>query len=934
MATSTEATQRTRRERYNPQEIEQKWKQAWTEADLYHTDLYDDSKPKWYALTMYPYPSGNLHIGHWYAMTPSDTAARYRRMRGYNVLFPMGFDAFGLPAENAAIARNIHPFVWTMKNIENMREQMRSMGAMFDWEKEVITCLPEYYKWNQWFFLQFLKKGIAYRKEAAVWWCPKDQTVLANEQVIDGRCERCGTEVYQRQMAQWFYRITAYADELLSFNDIEWPEPVMIMQRTWIGRSEGASVSFKTESGDAIEVFTTRPDTLWGATFMVLAPEHPLVESLTTDAQREAVATYQDQTRRQSEIERQATDTDKEKTGVFTGGYAINPVNNERVPVWIADYVLMTYGTGAIMAVPAHDERDFDFALKFGLPIVPVVQRQDGLVRSVVPYDAVSERQSFQHALGTLGVNATESDGAFHVTLSDGQTDTYVTAVRAELKPGSWASYAGTRTGFIFADTAIELDSTASDREIVERTRAGRTAMEILRGIPFYTAEPDVTFHHDVGAMINSGALNGTPGDTSISTTIEWLQKAGVGTGEVNYRLRDWLISRQRYWGTPIPIIYCDTCGAVPVPEEDLPVLLPEDSQFSPTGESPLKSDPRFLNVTCPTCGGPATRETDTMDCFVDSAWYQFRYLSPHYDAGPVDPDLTPRWTPVDQYTGGIEHATKHLLYARFFTKAMRDLGLIDFGEPFLRLFNQGIILGEDSEKMSKSRGNVIDPDALVDELGADTVRLFLMFLGPWNLGGPWNSRGIVGPQRFLERAFTVVTDTAHNATEERDDDATRQLRRVTHQTIRDVTRDVESFSFNTMVAHLMEFVNELMRQKDDAVAETAAWREALETLALLMAPAAPYMAEELWSRLDKPFSVHTQEWPTWSEELAAEDTIEVAVQVNGKVRGHIELPADAGEAEALSAAKANDRIRDYLDGKTIVKEIYVPGRLVNFVVR
>jgi leucyl-tRNA synthetase len=404
--------------------------------------------------------------------------------------------------------------------------------------------------------------------------------------------------------------------------------------------------------------------------------------------------------------------------------------------------------------------------------------------------------------------------------------------------------------------------------------------------------------------MINSGPLNGTTGDVSISTTIEWLQDKGVGSGEVNYRLRDWLISRQRYWGTPIPIIYCDTCGVVPVPEEDLPVLLPEDSEFSPTGESPLKSDERFINVACPTCGGPAKRETDTMDTFVDSSWYHYRYLSPHNDNGPIDRDLTKKWTPVDQYTGGIEHATLHLMYARFFTKAMRDLGMIDFGEPFLRLFNQGIILGEDSEKMSKSRGNVIDPDSLVDELGADTVRLFLMFLGPWNLGGPWNSRGIAGPQRFLDRAFTVVTGTAHNPTEDRDDDATRQLRRVTHQTIRDVTRDIESFSFNTMVAHLMEFVNDLMRQKDDAVAQTAAWREALQTLALLMAPAAPYMAEELWSRLDKPFSVHNQSWPTWSEELAAEDTIEVAVQVNGKVRGHIQLPADAGDADALDTAK------------------------------
>jgi leucyl-tRNA synthetase len=943
------ATRVTRRERYLPQQIEQKWRDVWAETQLFRMGRnVDDGRDKWYAITMYPYPSGDLHIGHWYAMTPSDAAARYRRMRGYNVFFPMGFDAFGLPAENAAIKRGIHPWKWTMANIENMRQQMRTMGAMFDWEHEVVTCDPEYYRWNQWFFLQFLKHDLAYRKSAAVWWCPNCQTVLANEQVVDGRCERCETEVYQREMEQWFFRITKYADELLSYDGIEWPEPVRIMQRNWIGRSEGARVAFSIESGDAIDVFTTRPDTLWGATFMVLAPEHPLVTSLTTDEQRTEVEAYISQARRQSEIDRMATD--KEKTGVFTGGYAVNPVNGEHVPVWIADYVLMTYGTGAIMAVPAHDERDYEFALKFGLPIVPVIARADGIVRSVVGFEDVRDTQAFSEGLQDLSATVTQNDDELYVTLDVAHVDQYIALLRAEKTTGSWIGFTGSRSGFVFDDTVIELTSVANDREIVRRvtetrgnwfdairrviSRDPRSAMEILRTQRFYTAEPDVTFHHDYGAMINSGELSGTPGEDAVRTTIEWLEARGAGSGEVNYRMRDWLISRQRYWGTPFPIIYCEDCGIVPVPEEDLPVLLPEDAEFKPTGESPLKTHEGFLNVPCPQCGGPGRRETDTMDTFVDSSWYQYRFLSPRYEDGPFDPDVARHWLPVDQYTGGIEHATMHLLYTRFFTKAMRDIGLVDFNEPFLRLMNQGIILGEDSEKMSKSRGNVIDPDDLVFEVGTDTVRLFLMFLGPWDQGGPWNSRGIAGPQRFLDRAYLVVADTVENGTEERDDDATRALRRKTHQTIRDVTRDYDTFSFNTMVAHLMEFVNELMRVKDTDVAHTRAWREATESLTLLLAPGAPHIAEELWERLGREYSVHNQQWPNWDEALAAEDTVEIAVQVNGRVRGRVTLPADVGEAEALATAKASERVAEYLSGSTIVKEIYVPGRLINFVVK
>ncbi|HEX2282661.1 MAG TPA: leucine--tRNA ligase, partial [Thermomicrobiales bacterium] len=738
----------------------------------------------------------------------------------------------GLPAENAAIKRNIHPFTWTMDNIENMRRQMRSMGTMFDWDQEVITCTPEYYKWNQWIFLKLYEAGLAYRANAPVWWCPNDQTVLANEQVVDGRCERCGTEVYRRELEQWFFKITAYADELLDYDGIDWPEPVRIMQRNWIGRSEGARVTFQTETGDSINVFTTRPDTLWGATFMVLAPEHPLVEKLTTDAQRGAVEAYVQATTRETEIERQSTT--REKTGVFTGGYATNPASGEQIPIWIADYVLMSYGTGAVMAVPAHDERDGEFALKFGLPIRPVIEAPEG--------------------------------------------------------------------------TEVHIATTADGSQIA--------------------------LHSAYGTMINSGELSGTPGDVAVEKTIAWLEERGIGTKEVTYRLRDWLISRQRYWGTPIPMIYCDECGLVPVPEDDLPVLLPEDAEFAPTGESPLKTHPAFTDVECPSCGGRGRRETDTMDTFVDSSWYHYRYLSPHEDAAPFDRDMTERWTPVDQYTGGREHATMHLLYARFFTKALRDIGLVSHSEPYRRLVNQGFVLGEDSEKMSKSRGNVVDPDDLVAQMGADTVRMFLMFMRPWDQTGPWDSQGITGVHRFLERAFTVVTETAGNSFDGPDTPDVRNLQRTTHQTIRAVTEDAETFGWNTMVARLMEFVNELMKLKDTPTANTTAWREATETLALLLAPSAPHIAEELWHRLGNEFSVHNQRWPEWSAELAAEDTIEIAVQVNGKVRGRVSLPAEADEATALSAAREDGNVASHLDGKSIVKEIYVPGRLINFVVR
>jgi leucyl-tRNA synthetase len=813
-------------ERYDHMTIEKKWQTRWEESDIYRFNPYP-KRPKHYALTMLPYPSGTLHPGHIWAFGPSDTRARYMRMRGYEVFFPMGFDAFGLPAENAAIKGGMHPKISTYRNIDRIREQFKMLGLMIDWNQEVITCDPEYYRWNQWFFIQFYKRGLAYRQFAPVDWCPSCNTTLAREQVKgeDRRCERCGTPVIKKDLDQWFFRITNYADELLDFSGLEWPERIITMQRNWIGRSEGATVVFHTEAGDPIEVFTTRPDTLWGATFMVLAPEHPLVDKLTSDEQRAEVEAYKFATSRESEIERLSAE--KEKTGVWTGSYAINPVNDQPIPIWIADYVLMSYGSGAIMAVPAHDQRDFEFARKYNLPIVVVVQPEG--------------------------------------TTLDGQTMT-------EAWPGE-------------------------------------------------------------GVMVNSGPLNGVPvgkePGQSVQAAIAWLEEHGKGKAVVSYRLRDWLISRQRYWGTPIPIVYCPTCGIQTVPEEELPVTLPDDVDFVPTGESPLKLHPTWRFTTCPHCRGPAERETDTMDTFIDSSWYQYRYLSPHYDEGPFDPGIGKRWLPVDQYTGGAEHAVMHLLYTRFWTKVMRDMGLVDFDEPMRRLFNQGIILGEDNEKMSKSRGNVVDPDAIIAQYGADTMRCFLMFIGPWEQGGPWNSRGIEGVARWINRAWTVVTEPPKGG--KGGDEA--GLRRTTHRTIKKVGEDLNRFAFNTAIAAMMEFVNELMRARETAVARSEAWHEAIRSLVLLLAPFAPYLSEELWAHMGGKYSVHEQPWPQYDEALTRADEVELVVQVNGKVRDHITVPVDTNEELIKTAALRSDKVQGSMNGKQVRKIVVVPGKLVNIVV-
>ncbi len=811
---------------YNPTEVEQKWQEKWEETGLYRQEI-DHSRPKHYALTMLPYPSGDLHIGHWYAMTPSDARARFMRMKGYNVLFPMGFDAFGLPAENAAIKRNIHPAKWTFANIDRMRGQLRSMGAMFDWEREAISADPSYYHWTQWFFKKLMEMGLAYRKMASVDFCPNCNTTLAREQVWgeDRHCERCGTPVIKKDLEQWFFRITDYAEELLDFSQIDWPERVVTMQKNWIGRSTGADAVFMTEQEDPIPIFTTRPDTLWGATFMVLAPEHPLVDKLTTDEQRAAVETYKQQAERMSEIDRETAD--REKTGVFTGAYAINPVNDERIPIWIADYVLMSYGTGAIMAVPAHDERDFEFATKYGLPIVEVI-RMPG---------------------------REDSDGPLQEA---------------------------------------------------------------------YTSKTE-------GHLINSGLFTGTPVEGAVERVTAWLEEQGTGKAAVNYRLRDWLISRQRYWGTPIPVVYCPEHGAVPVPDEELPVELPMDVEFMPTGESPLKKHDEFLHTTCPICGQPALRETDTMDTFMCSSWYQFRYLSPDYDKGPFDPEEGDYWLPVDQYTGGIEHATMHLIYTRFFNMAMRDMGLVESDEPMMALFNQGMVLGEDGEKMSKSRGNVVAPDELVAQYGADTVRAYLMFFARWEQGGPWNYDGIKGPQRLLYDVWDVATHDYVPGNV--DETADRAHNRKTHQSIRKVTEDMESFSFNTAVAAIMELRNAITDAKKAANVSPETWNEAVDNLLLLLAPISPHITEELWEQRGRPYSIHQQPWPQWDEEAVKEDTIELVIQVNGKVRDKLEVPVGTDDDTLKQLALASDKAQSWLDGKEPRKVIAVRGRLVNIVV-
>ncbi len=813
-------------DRYEPRAIENKWQQRWL-ADKLYAAPDDDPRPKWYALTMFPYPSGDLHTGHWYAMTPIDANARFKRMQGFNVLFPMGFDSFGLPAENAAIKNHVDPREWTYGNIDRMRRQLRLMGAGFDWDREVVTSDPEYYRWTQWWFLKFYEHGLAYRAEAAANWCPGCNTVLANEQVVDGRCERSDDIVERRFLTQWFFKITDYAEELLRFDGMEWPESIKVRQTNWIGRSEGAHLDFKVDVPGIeapLRVFTTRPDTVLGATFMVIAPEHALVARITTPEQRGAVDDYVLSASRQTEIERLSTE--KEKTGVFTGAYAINPFNGTRIPIWIADYVLVTYGTGAIMAVPAHDQRDFEFAQKFDLPIVPIYDSEE-----------VDTSKPLQRAL----------------------------------------------------------------------THGGR--------------------------LINSGQFDGTPEAEAFERLSRYAEENGFGRRTVNYRIRDWLISRQRYWGAPIPMIHCDACGIVPVPEGDLPVTLPENVRFEPTGQSPLTLIPEWVNVPCPQCSRPARRETDTMDTFMCSSWYQMRYIDPHNPERPFSREAMKKWLPVDQYTGGGEHGVMHLLYTRFFWKAARDLGMVEGDEPMRRLFTQGVILGPDGNRMSKSRGNVVAPDDQVEKWGCDAFRCQLMFVGPWDQGGPYNPTGMTGIVRWLNRLWSMVTDQV-TFTQAPDSEGARALRRSTHKTISRATEDIQAFRFNTMIARLMEHTNQLQKSRDAGPVDRDSWNEAVDSALLLTAPLAPHIAEELWERRGKPYSIHRASWPEFDASLAQDDMVEIVVQVNGKVRERLTVAADASEESVRTSAFASERIAEWVNGKEIAKVTYVPGRLLSIAVK
>jgi leucyl-tRNA synthetase len=817
-------------ERYDPKEIEARWQRVWEDEQAFHVPNPDPAKAgegdkKSYVLEMLPYPSGELHMGQSLNYTLGDVVTHLRRRRGMTVLRPMGYDSFGLPAENAAIREGGHPRDVTERNIAAIRTQMKRMGWAIDWQRELSTHEPGYYRWTQWLFLKFYEAGLAYRREAFVNWCPNDQTVLANEQVIDGRCERCGHEVEARSLEQWFFRITAYADRLLEEMALleSWPERVLRMQRNWIGRSEGAEIVFRIEEVDIdIPVFTTRPDTLFGATFFVLAPEHPLVPRLAEGTPHEQeVLEYARRAAGRPAAER--ADPEKEKTGVFTGHFVTNPVNDYRLPVWVSDYVLMEYGTGAIMAVPAHDERDYAFAKRYELPVKVVVVPAQG-----------------------------------------------------DLEEG--AAYVG---------------------------------------------------HSGEEKLVDSAQFSGMSSPEAKKAIVEWLETRGRGRTAVSYRLRDWLLSRQRYWGCPIPIIHCDECGLVPVPEEDLPVLLPEVDEYLPKGRSPLAAAEDWVKTTCPRCGGEARRETDTMDTFVDSSWYFIRYCDPENDSAAFDREIADYWLPVNQYIGGIEHAILHLMYARFFTKVMNDLELVGFREPFARLFNQGMIHYQGA-KMSKSKGNVVPPDSIILRYGADTLRLYLLFMGPADQDKPWQDEGVEGMFRFLHRLWRLVLDVAE--TEPENGDAAGPLARKAHETIAKVSDDIERrFQFNTPIAAVMELVNEVYHVKDDPQGAGEV-RFATETAVSLIQPYVPHIAEELWERLGHERLWRTP-WPEADASLLERETFVLVVQVNGRVRDRAEVPVGLSEDELVARARELPRVRSHLDGKEIKKTIVVPGRLVNLVV-
>ena len=802
--------------------IEKKWQQKWKESNV---NAFDNSNPdnKYYVLEMFSYPSGaKLHCGHWFNYGLSDTFARYMKMKGKNVFQPMGFDAFGLPAENFAIKTGIHPKDSTLKNIETMHRQLDEMGAMYDWENEVITCMPDYYKWTQWMFLQLYKKGLAYRKEAPVNWCPSCKTVLANEQVINGACERCGDTITRKNLTQWFFKITEYAEELLQCLDkLDWPEKTKLMQKNWIGKSVGGEIIFNTEIGEKITVFTTHAETLFGSTFMVIAPEHPLIEKLTTAENKEKMAAYIKSAAEASEIERQSTT--REKTGVFTGSYAINPLNGKRIPIFAADYVIATYGTGCVMGVPGHDARDFEFATKYGLDIPKVVSKGDP--NEVLP---------------------------------------------------------------IIAE----------------------------------------------GNLVNSGKYDGLSIPEGAKAILADLEAIGHGKAKVNYRLRDWLVSRQRYWGAPIPMVYCDHCGEVPVPEKDLPVELPYNVEFKPDGKSPLAKCDEYINTVCPICGRPAKRDPDTLDTFVCSSWYFLRYPDNKNSDKPFDTDLINKMLPVDKYIGGAEHACMHLLYARFFTKALRDMGYLNFDEPFTSLIHQGTILGPDGEKMSKSRGNVVSPDTYVCKLGSDTFRMYLMFCFSFIEGGAWNDDGLKAIMKFLERVEKIVLRSLEIQDLNPDEKADKELEFVLNNTIKSVDRDLGNFSFNTAIARLMELTNALYKYDADKKINAKLFKEVIEKYVLLLAPFMPHIGEELWETIGGKFSVFGEKFPVCDEKKAVKEEIEIAIQINSKIRAKMNVPTNADDNTLKELVLANSEVSAMLEGKTPVKIIVVKGRLINLIVK
>ncbi|MFA6471917.1 MAG: leucine--tRNA ligase [Candidatus Latescibacterota bacterium] len=807
--------QRDKEAKYDHLSIEKKWRERWEGRGDYHIDLDNTRKP-FYNLMMFPYPSAEgLHVGNVYAFTGSDIYGRFMKIKGYDVFEPIGFDAFGMHSENFALKKGMHPAELVPKNIANFRDnQLKMIGAMFDWPRQVDTTDPRYYKWTQWLFVQLFKYGLAYQDVAAVNWCPSCQTVLASEQVISGECERCKTEVTQKKMLQWFFRITRYAERLhKNLEWIDWSEITKSAQQNWIGRSEGAEIDFELAGmDDKLRVFTTRPDTVFGVTYMVLAPEHPIVDRITSSSQRPEVEKYLRETKAKTEQER--IDEAGKKTGVFTGGYAVNPATGTLIPVWVADYVLIGYGTGAIMAVPAHDERDFEFAKTFDLPIVEVIS----------------------------------PDGSSH--------------------------------------------------QMAEA----------------YTGE---------GVMVNSGEFNGINSREAIGVITRWFENHRKGTGKINYRLHDWCLSRQRYWGPPIPVIHCEKCGAQAVPEKDLPVLLPEMKDFRPdgSGKSPLNRNSEFVETTCPVCGGPAKRETDVMDNFLDSAWYFFRYPSTEFNDRPFDSERTGKWLPVDMYIGGNEHAVLHLLYTRFITMALKDMGFIEFEEPFKKFRAHGLII-KDGAKMSKSRGNVVNPDTFIKEYGADCFRTYLMFLGPYTQGGDFQDKGIMGVRRFYDRIFRLASDSpAHGEPED------KRFLALLHKTIRDVTGHIENLEYNTAIAFLMEFLNGLAKQN-------VIHKSSVEILVRLIAPFAPHLSEELWEMLGHTGSVFNSGWPVWDETKIVADTFQLVAQVNGKIRAAIEAPVGISKEDALALVESNENVTRFIEGKSVLKKIYVPGKLVNIVVQ